>query len=219
MLTLSTIFCDHFSVPATALSSKPRKYHHGNLREALIQAGLQLIAEKGVRALTLREIGARAGVSRMAAYRHFKNKDDLLGAISKAGFVRFADALENARQAAPENFTARIAAMGHAYVQFASEHRAHYEVMFLLFDESGARPVSGGEAGRRAFAILEETVRQGQVAGDVQPGDPAAIASLIWSTIHGISMLRLAAADSPNSFGPDFVSFSSTILSKGLKPE
>src|SRR6478752_1849039 len=111
MLTLSTNFCDHLFVTSPTAPAKSRKYHHGNLREALIEAGLVLIAEKGVRALTLREIGARAGVSRMAAYRHFKNKEDLLLAISEAGFVRFGDKLENARRTAPANFADRITAM------------------------------------------------------------------------------------------------------------
>lgn len=218
MLTLSTHFCDHLSVTSPGAPANPRKYHHGKLREALIEAGLALIAEKGVRALTLREIGARAGVSRMAAYRHFKNKEDLLLAISEAGFVRFGDELENARRTAPANFADRITAMGLAYVEFASQHRAHYEVMFLSLDDSGEPLGSGGEAALRAFAILEETVRDGQAAGEVGTGDSAAIASLVWSSIHGISMLRLASTNSAHSLGPDFVRFSSQVLSKGLKP-
>jgi AcrR family transcriptional regulator len=218
MLTMSTAFCDHLFVTSPTDPAKSRKYHHGNLREALIEAGLVLIAEKGVRALTLREIGARAGVSRMAAYRHFKNKEDLLLAISEAGFVRFGDKLENARRTAPANFADRITAMGLAYVEFASEHRAHYEVMFLSLDDAGERLANGGEAGLRAFAILAETVRDGQAAGDVLAGDSAAIASLVWSSIHGISMLRLASANSANALGPDFVRFSAQVLSKGLKP-
>jgi AcrR family transcriptional regulator len=218
MLTLSTLFCDNFFVTAPA-PAKPRKYHHGNLREALIEAGLALIAEKGVRALTLREIGARAGVSRMAAYRHFKNKEELLLAIGEAGFKRFGDALENARHAAAKNYADRINAMGLAYLEFASKNRAHFEVMFLPLDDGSARPAKGGEAARRAFAILEETVREGQASGEVQQGDSAAIASLIWSSIHGISLLKLAGEGPPDAFGPEFVRFSSHVLYRGLKPE
>ena len=63
------------------------RYHHGNLRAALIQGGLELIERKGIHALTLREIGNQLGVSRSAAYRHFKDKDALLAAISQAGFM------------------------------------------------------------------------------------------------------------------------------------
>src|SRR5215475_15048970 len=108
---------------------KPRPYHHGNLRQALIDAGLKLIEKKGVRALTLREIGTRVGVSRMAAYRHFSDKADLLAAIREAGFAQFADALEQARSKG-KTFPARLKAMALAYVRFASEHPAHFEVMF-----------------------------------------------------------------------------------------
>src|SRR5689334_25048142 len=129
MLTLSTFICEHFRV-ARPKSSKPvmkRPYHRGNLREQLIETGVHLIQEKGVRALTLREIGARAGVSRMAAYRHFKNKEDLLFAIGEAGFQRFGGALAKARDEAPDNYVDRVLAMGLAYLEFASNHRAHFE--------------------------------------------------------------------------------------------
>src|SRR5713226_3421377 len=129
VLTLSTCLCEDLYMP-----KKRRSYHHGNLRASLIEVGLRLIEEKGVRAFTLRELGDRAGVSRMAAYRHFKNKADLLGAISEAGFTQFADALEAARNGASDSFAARLAAMAQAYVRFATEHAAYFEVMFSRVD-------------------------------------------------------------------------------------
>jgi AcrR family transcriptional regulator len=218
MLTMSTHFGDNLFVTSSA-PAKPRKYHHGNLREALIEAGLALIAEKGVRALTLREIGARAGVSRMAAYRHFKNKEELLFAIGEAGFQHFGEALTRARDAAPHKYADQMLAMGLAYLEFASKNRAHFEVMFLPVGDSSARPAKGSEAAQRAFAILEETVRAGQASGDVQQGDSQAIASLIWSSIHGISLLKLAGEGPPDAFGTDFVRFTSAILCRGLKPQ
>ena len=86
---------------------KPRPkppYHHGNLHAALIQGGLELIEEKGIRALTLRDIGSRLGVSRAAPYRHFKDKADLLSAISQAGFVMFGNVIAKAKQSAGDGF-------------------------------------------------------------------------------------------------------------------
>src|SRR5215510_8355564 len=128
MLTMSTLTCENLFMPT---KKKPaEQYHHGNLRAALIDAGLKLITRKGVRALTLREIGARVGVSRMAAYRHFSDKADLLAAIREAGFAQFADALEQARSKAAKTFSSRLKAMALAYVRFAAEHPAHFEVMF-----------------------------------------------------------------------------------------
>src|SRR4051794_8355635 len=118
MLTMSTLMCEDSYMRRK--KAPPRPYHHGNLRAALIESGLDLIEEAGVRSLTLREIGARVGVSRTAAYRHFADKSELLAAISEAGFTQFADALEAARREAPQNFASRMSAMAVAYVRFAA---------------------------------------------------------------------------------------------------
>src|ERR1700749_2149369 len=115
MLTQSTSFWENFFV-----------YHHGNLRAALIEQGLELIAEKGPLALTLREIGSRLGVSRTAAYRHFADKNALLSAISEAGFIEFGNALEQACAQAGPRFPARMVAMGIAYLRFTREHASHF---------------------------------------------------------------------------------------------
>jgi len=159
-------------------------YHHGNLREVLVAEGVRLIEEKGLNALTLREIGERAGVSRTAPYRHFPDKTQLLTAISEAGFAEFSAALEAARDAANPKFAARLEAMGIAYLKFAADRRAYYEVMF------GA-PHEGGPEAARAFGVIEGLMRSGQASGDVRPGDPVAMAKVVWSLVHGIAMLRL----------------------------
>jgi AcrR family transcriptional regulator len=205
MLTLSTPFCENDLVGR----KKPRAaYHHGNLRTGLIDCGLRLIQSKGLGALTLREIGNRLGVSRSAAYRHFADKAALLAAISEAGFLAFGDALEAAKLAAAPDFTSRMQAMGVAYVKFANEHRAHFEVMFG--DPSG-HPSAAGE---RAFNILQNTIEEGQRSGDVRPGDPKLIARAVWAQIHGVSVLRLDTdPDAPN-----FPEFSFELLRTGLKP-
>jgi len=188
-------------------SDSRKVYHHGNLRDALINAGLQLIAELGVRALTLREIGARAGVSRTAAYRHFEDKSDLLAAISEAGFKQFADALEAARSGPHPNTASRLSAMALAYVQFATDHPAFIEVMFgsSLSAEAKARGVEGA----RAFQILERTIAEGQQSGEFCDGDPKLLAQGVWAQVHGVSML---------GFGVGFVPFSSQLLMRGLIP-
>lgn len=167
-------------------------------------AGLRLIEEKGVRALTLREIGATVGVSRMAAYRHFADKADLLGAIQEAGFGEFADALEKARNAAAPDFASRMRAMALAYVRFAESRPAHFEVMFAAQVQRPASP-----AGARAFGILEQTIREGQSAGLVQPGDSVQLARVAWAQVHGIATLRLE--------GAGFVEFGYEILLRGLR--
>jgi AcrR family transcriptional regulator len=167
---------------------RPR-YHHGNLRTALIAAGIQLIQHKGVRALTLREIGRKVGVSRMAAYRHFADREALLAAISEVGFTRFADCLEAARTSVLPTggqFQARMSAMALAYVRFAADHPAHYEVMF---GPSGRNVRRHSEAAERSFRILEETIEDGQRHGLVRAASSNDLARAVWAMVHGISTL------------------------------
>src|SRR6266700_6878391 len=111
-------------------AGKGATYHHGNLREVLVETGLKVIEKHGVNALTLREIGAQAGVSRTAAYRHFASKEDLICAIREAGFALFNRDVGAAAAAAAPDFPSRLKAMAVAYVRFATRHRARYTVMF-----------------------------------------------------------------------------------------
>jgi AcrR family transcriptional regulator len=192
-----------------------KNYHHGNLRAALIQAGLDLIAQKGVRALTLREIGASVGVSRMAAYRHFADKAKLLAAIREAGFEKFAGALENGRDAAGPDSTARIRGMGAAYVLFAREHPAYFEVMFGTGEvEAETEPC---EAEKRAFQILESAIAEGQTKGALRKGNARLMACAAWSLVHGMSALKLDQLPFAEGMTPtDFVNACSNFLICGL---
>ena len=164
-------------------------YHHGNLRAVLIEEGVKLVEESGVNALTLREIGERAGVSRTAPYRHFGEKADLLAAISEAGFREFSNTLEGARDAAEGGFAERLDAMGMAYVRFAGEHRAYYEVMFGAGCRSDRAP--GGPEARRAFGVIEGLIREGQASGEVRGGNSRDMARVVWAATHGVAVLRL----------------------------
>lgn len=168
-----------------------KRYHHGNLRAALIEAGLALIRESGVDSLTLREIGARLGVSRTAAYRHFASKDDLLGAIREASFGLFADSLEESRRHAPPAFAARLSALALAYVRFAEAYPAHYEVMFGMRGGVGALPGPPTPEGARAFRVLYATIQAGQESGEARAGDTLMLARMVWAQVHGITTLRL----------------------------
>ena len=194
----------------------PKTYHHGDLRNTLIETSLKLIEEKGVRALTLREIGSRAGVSRMAAYRHFANKSELLGAICEAGFNRFVDVLTAARESTDGTFHGRLSQMGLAYVRFAAGHPAHYEVMFGTGEQQIGQE-HWRQSGTRAFELLVQTIQGGQASGDVAPGNPAELASVVWSTVHGISMLRLHTDLSDCSAGAHVVLLAGRILATGLR--
>ncbi|HTJ42120.1 MAG TPA: helix-turn-helix domain-containing protein, partial [Kofleriaceae bacterium] len=111
---------------------KRTTYHHGDLRNALIAAALQLIAEKGVEGFTLRDAAKKAGVSVAAPYRHFTDRDDLLAAVAADCMQRLGDAMDRALEAAGDvDPLSAFRATGIAYVRFAVEHPAHFRVMYL----------------------------------------------------------------------------------------
>src|SRR6202050_21549 len=131
----------------------PRGYHHGNLRETLIRAALELIAQKGAAGFTFADAARWAGVSPAAPYRHFRDRDDLLANVALRGFEQFEAVLAHAfDDGRPDAFTA-LDRMGKAYLAFARSEPAYYSAMF----EAGIAPDTIPElrtAGDRAFAVL-----------------------------------------------------------------
>lgn len=153
----------------------------------------------------------------MAAYRHFADKEDLLHAISEAGFAQFADALETARDSAPASFAARMDRMAVAYLRFAFEHPAHYEVMFSSAMKPEDNEAEPGEQAARAFAVLEKTIQEAQLSGEIRREDSATLARIVWALVHGISMLRLEADTSDQGAGTKLALFASEVIRTGLE--
>jgi len=165
-------------------------YHHGNLKEALIQAALDLIAQKGPAGFTFAEAARSAGVSPAAPYRHFRDRDELLASIAQQGFELFEKQLSAAwDDGRPDTFAA-FSRVGKAYLAFAREHPAYYSAMF----ESGV-PVQDNPAlliaSERAFAIIRAAAeRLIALAPPNVPRPPAMMMALhIWSLSHGIASL------------------------------
>lgn len=165
-------------------------YHHGNLKEALIQAALDLIAQKGPAGFTFAEAARAAGVSPAAPYRHFRDRDELLASIAQQGFELFEKQLSTAwNDGRPDTFTA-FSRVGKSYLAFAREHPAYYSAMF----ESGL-PVQDNPAllmaSERAFAIIRAAAeRLVALAPPNVPRPPAMMMALhIWSLSHGIASL------------------------------
>src|SRR5215213_9227858 len=131
----------------------PRGYHHGNLKEALIRAALDLIAKKGPAGFTFAEAARWAGVSPAAPYRHFRDRDELIVNVARRGFELFEAALLRAwDDGRPEPFAA-FERLGKAYLEFARTEPAYYSAMF----EAGVPHDISAElsaAGDRAFAVL-----------------------------------------------------------------
>jgi AcrR family transcriptional regulator len=166
-----------------------RGYHHGNLREALIRAALELIAEKGPGGFTFADAARSAGVSSAAPYRHFRDREALLADVARRGYDRFAERLDQAwNDGRPEPFAA-FENIGRAYLAFARDEPAYYSAMFEAGIPTDADPALR-EAADRAFAVLRraaETLAARLPAGQ-RP--PALMVSLhAWALAHGIASL------------------------------
>jgi AcrR family transcriptional regulator len=157
-----------------------RSYHHGNLKKALLEAGVVLIRQVGPQGFTIREVARRAGVSHNAPYRHFRDKDELLEAIAVEGFERLTIAMKQ-RSRAGATAADRLRLSGVGYVDFAMRWPQHFLVMF---DVPG-----DGTVGEEAFAALLEFVVESQKEGALPEGDPHPLALMAWSLVHGIAKL------------------------------
>ena len=166
-----------------------RGYHHGNLREALIQAALDLIAKKGPAGFTFADAARSAGVSAAAPYRHFRDRDALIADVARRVFELFAVHLDSAwNNGRPDPFTA-FENVGRAYLAFARDEPAYYSAMFeagLSIDEGpGLREVA-----ERSFAVLRNASETLCARLPVEERPPALMMSLhIWALSHGIASL------------------------------
>jgi AcrR family transcriptional regulator len=167
----------------------PRTYHHGNLREALIRAALELIARKGMAGFTFAEAARFAGVSPAAPYRHFRDRDELMESVALRGFAQFEAALARAWDGGrPDAFIA-LDRLGKAYLEFARAQPAFYSAMFEAGVPIGATP-SLREASERAFAVLRGAADQLCAAMPASGRPPALMVALhIWGMAHGVASL------------------------------
>lgn len=157
------------------------RYHHGNLRRALLDAAVATIEDGGVSALRLRDLARRAGVSHAAPAHHFGDRAGLLAAVATEGFERFGDALAEA--AALPGST--LLDLGVAYVRFAAEHPGHFQVMFHSEPPAEDHPELAA-ARVRTWGQLAEAAAQ---VSDRLGTDPLATATAAWSAAHGLAVL------------------------------
>ena len=193
--------------PPPASSKPDRAYHHGDLRNALIEAGLAALERQDASELSLRALARDLGVSANAVYRHFADKDALLSALAAEGFRRFAQAQREARAVADTN----PVATGLGYIHFAQRHPGLFRLMFGRF----TRACESGELQEAALAAF------GQLLEDSRSGTPATHATdeatmlravARWSLVHGLSHLMLDGQLS--FFGPGAASdrFAAAVL-------
>jgi len=167
----------------------PRGYHHGNLKEALVRAALELIAQKGPAGFTFAEAARWAGVSPAAPYRHFRDRDELLANVALRGFELFETALARAWDNGQPDTSTAFDRLGKVYLAFARSEPAYYSAMF----EAGISTASSPElreAGDRAFAVLRAAAEKLCAEIPAQRRPPTLMVALhIWSMSHGIASL------------------------------
>jgi AcrR family transcriptional regulator len=173
------------------MNKQKRAYHHGNLPDTLVAAGLALVEAAGVEALSLRKLAVHIRVSAAAVYRHFADKDALLAAIAAEGFAMLNDKFDAAaRTPEADNPLSRLQALGSAYVNLALDHPGLFRLMFGSRQKPGVRDARLDEQARRAYRTLEATVAScfGSSANNARV---AATTVAAWSMVHGYAMLRL----------------------------
>src|SRR5262245_48831786 len=175
--------------PARPVRKRADRYHHGDLRRALLQAAVATIRSHGVEGLTLRGVGSALGVSRTALYRHFSDKAALLAAVAAEGFRLLRTELKEAWERGGRGQRG-FAAMGEAYVRFALGHPSHYRVMFGadIFDTEHAELAQEGGG---AFHVLVDAITDLQEPQLARRDDPRQMALFVWATTHGVAMLAI----------------------------
>ncbi|WP_425100544.1 TetR/AcrR family transcriptional regulator [Tropicibacter sp. S64] len=179
---------------------KKRGYHHGNLAQALVDAALQLIEEKGPTGFTLSEAAKQAGVTPAAVYRHFNGREDLIAEAARQGYEIFADVMQYAYDSGLPSDLAAFEATGRAYLAFARRYPGHYIAMF----ESGISVNHSPELAAisaKARGVLEKAATRlsEHIPPEKRP-PPAMFSAHIWALSHGV--VELFARNSPGTQSP-----------------
>jgi len=172
--------------------TRKKAYHHGNLRQALIDAAFELIEERGVPALTLREVARRVGVTHAAPKRHFADRSALVATLAEHGFRGLAAHVESVRSSRqPRDSAERLRALGVAYIEYAIAHPAHLRVMFSPEVADKTRYPELQRAADVVHDMLHGGIETAQREGLVRRGDPNPLAFAAWSMVHGCATLLI----------------------------
>ncbi len=175
----------------TSRQSPPKPYHHGDLHDQILCAACELIEEKNIASLSLREIAKKVGVSHAAPYRHFKDKESLLAGIAGVGFSQLSKQLAEVVASHANDPAAQLQQAGHGYVRMAMNNPQCTQLMFsgiLPCDDTYPELRSLGDA---AFNGLKTIIEEGQASGVFKQGDVETLALATWSSIHGLALLLI----------------------------
>jgi AcrR family transcriptional regulator len=192
---------------------REKPYHHAHLRETLLQAAIQLIADVGPTGFTLREVARRAGVSHNAPYRHFPDGEHLLAEVAAQGFRELNQAMVKATKH-QRNSVGRLKHAGLVYVEFALRRPEHFTVMFDAA-VSKHETSDSAEAAEQAFGTLVSLVKSCQDEGRLPSGELRQFALLAWSMVHGIAKLATAKR-LPYESTADVLKFAKFVIDESL---
>lgn len=170
----------------------PRKnYHHGDLKNALIKAGVEILSKEGIEGLSLRKVAQRAGVSHSAPYSHFPDKQSLIAAISTEGFNQLYSELDAAILANPKSPKKQLQQGARAYVQFALNSTDTFKIMFSGVLEKEKDYPAFVEISSKTFQRVVDAVQACQDAGVLHATSAEMMAVAVWGQLHGIISLSL----------------------------
>jgi AcrR family transcriptional regulator len=168
-----------------------KKYHHGDLKNALIEAGAEILSKEGVNGLSLRKVASKAGVSHAAPYAHFPDKQTLIAAISTEGYRMLYERIEAAVQRSGGDPARELVEAAWAYVSFAISDPAHFKVTISGVVEKEKEYPAFVEMSKKTFGLVVRIVGDCQAAGILKPGPADVSAVSVWSIVHGIATLLI----------------------------
>jgi len=200
--------------------SSARAYHHGNLREALLEEAIAALAEVPAEQLSLRAIARTLGVSQTAPYRHFNGKEALLAAIATRGYRTLLDSLEAARQDAGSAADLQLHAVARAYVDFASQHDQLFKLMFGPLVQPSEKYPELREVSRATLLLVQDIMREGMRQEVIREDDVVNLSNSAWAGIHGLATLTI---DAPELFRRHIdlmrqIDLSLEIFIRGVRP-
>jgi len=173
------------------MPSRPTPYHHGRLRQAVIDMAVQLADESGHEQISLREVARRLGVSSGAPFRHFKNHEALMAAIAEEATVRLRLGIERDLHGVPNEPIARLKALGHSFLDWALQHPAPFRIVsarrLYHFDASPILAAHFKAVRERTVALIEAA----QAAGSFPPGEAATMALSLRGAAYGLARMHI----------------------------
>lgn len=168
-----------------------KKYHHGDLKNALIKAGVELLSKEGAAGLSLRKAAQEAGVSHAAPYAHFADKQALIAAISTEGYRMLFEQLSAVREKYRDDPKRQLVEAAWAYVQFAQTDPAHFRVTFSSAVEREKEYPALVEMTGKSFGEVVRIVEACQASGLLRSGPADVMAVSVWSAVHGFASLLI----------------------------